>query len=290
MKKENKFIEYSIIAAGTFIIAAAVYFFLMPANLAIGSISGLAIILSNLIRINVSYITLALNIFCLILGFVLIGNEFGFKTVFTSVLMPLFLRLFEYLFPNFSSLTGESFIDMICYCLVVSIGLAILFVRNASSGGLDIIAKILNKYLKMELGTAMSASGIFVSLSSLFFYDTKTVIVSLIGTYLNGVVLDKFIFGLDEKKKVCIISKHFEEIKNYILFELHSGATVYESFGAYGDMPKRLELQVIVDKSEYLKLMKFMNKIDPKAFMTVYTLKTITYISPKYPNGEIQGK
>lgn len=281
MKRTEIIREYTIITLGTLVIAAAVYFFLVPANLAVGSISGLAVVISQFLPLPVSYITFGLNMICLVLGFVLIGNEFGAKTVYTSILMPLFLRAFEHLFPGFTSLTEDAFLDMLCYCFVVSIGLALLFLRNASSGGLDIIAKILNKYFRMDLGAAMSASGMVVALLSALCYDKKIVIISLIGTYLNGIILDKFIFGLDEKKKVCIISPRFEEIKDFILNELHSGATVYESFGAYGDMPKRLEIQTIVDKSEYSALMKFMNRIDPKAFMTVYTLKTITYISKK---------
>lgn len=281
MKRTEFIREYGIITFGTLVIAAAVFFFLVPANLAVGSISGLAVVISQFLPLPVSYITFGLNMICLVLGFVLIGNEFGAKTVYTSILMPLFLRGFEYLFPGFTSMTEDPFLDMLCYCFVVSIGLALLFLRNASSGGLDIIAKILNKYFRMDLGAAMSSSGVVVALLSALCYDKKIVIISLIGTYLNGVILDKFIFGLDEKKKVCIISPHFEEIKDFILNELHSGATVYESFGAYGDMPKRLEIQTIVDKSEYSALMKYMNRIDPKAFMTVYTLKTITYISKK---------
>ena len=171
--------------------------------------------------------------------------------------------------------------DMLCYCFVVSIGLALLFVRNASSGGLDIAAKILNKYLRMDLGKAMSTSGIVVALLSALCYDKKVVIVSLIGTYLNGIILDRFIFGLDQKKKVCIISPKFEEIRKFIVEELHSGATVYEARGAYGYMKTRLEIQGIVDKNDYLALMKFMQKVDPTAFMTIYTVNQIQYISPK---------
>lgn len=281
MKNEKVWKEYLMITGGTMIIAAAVFFFLVPSHLAVGSVSGLAVVISRFLPVPVSYITFGLNMICLVLGFLLIGNEFGAKTVYTSILMPLFLWIFERIFPNFQSMTQDPFLDMLCYCFVVSIGLALLFLRNASSGGLDIIAKILNQYLRMDLGAAMSASGLVVSLLSALCYDRKVVIISLIGTYLNGVILDKFIFGLDEKKKVCIISPKFEEIRQFLLYELHSGATVYEAFGAYGDMPKRLEIQVIVDKNEYAALMKFMAKTDPKAFMTVYTLKTITYISKK---------
>lgn len=281
MKRNSLIWEYLIITLGTLVIAGAVFFFLIPSHLAVGSISGLAVVLSRFIPVNVSYLTFGLNAICLILGFLLIGNEFGVKTVYTSLLMPGFLWLLERLFPDFRSLTADPFLDMLCYCFVVSAGLALLFLRNASSGGLDIAAKILNKYFRMELGVAMSVSGLAVALLSALCYDSRTVIISLMGTYFNGVILDKFIFGMDGKKKMCIISSHFEEIRDFILNTLYSGATVYEAIGAYGDMPHRPELQVIVDKSEYAAIMKFMEKTDPKAFITVYTVKKINYISPK---------
>ena len=281
MKRNSLIWEYLIITLGTLIIAGAVFFFLIPSHLAVGSISGLAVVLSRFIPVNVSYLTFGLNAICLILGFLLIGNEFGVKTVYTSLLMPGFLWLLERLFPDFRSLTADPFLDMLCYCFVVSAGLALLFLRNASSGGLDIAAKILNKYFRMELGVAMSVSGLAVALLSALCYDSRTVIISLMGTYFNGVILDKFLFGMDGKKKMCIISSHFEEIRDFILNTLHSGATVYEAIGAYGDMPHRPELQVIVDKSEYAAIMKFMEKTDPTAFITVYTVKKINYISPK---------
>lgn len=281
MKRNSLIWEYLIITLGTLVIAGAVFFFLIPSHLAVGSISGLAVVLSRFIPVNVSYLTFGLNAICLILGFLLIGNEFGVKTVYTSLLMPGFLWLLERLFPDFRSLTADPFLDMLCYCFVVSAGLALLFLRNASSGGLDIAAKILNKYFRMDLGVAMSVSGLAVALLSALCYDSRTVIISLMGTYFNGVILDKFIFGMDGKKKMCIISSHFEEIRDFILNTLHSGATVYEAIGAYGDMPHRPELQVIVDKSEYAAIMKFMEKTDPTAFITVYTVKKINYISPK---------
>ena len=281
MKRNSLIWEYLVITLGTLVIAGAVFFFLIPSHLAVGSISGLAVVLSRFIPVNVSYLTFGLNAICLILGFLLIGNEFGVKTVYTSLLMPGFLWLLERLFPDFRSLTADPFLDMLCYCFVVSAGLALLFLRNASSGGLDIAAKILNKYFRMELGVAMSVSGLAVALLSALCYDSRTVIISLMGTYFNGVILDKFIFGMDGKKKMCIISSHFEEIRDFILNPLHSGATVYEAIGAYGDMPHRPELQVIVDKSEYAAIMKFMEKTDPTAFITVYTVKKINYISPK---------
>lgn len=190
------------ISLGTLIVAAAVYFFMLPSNVSIGSGAALAMILSNFIPLPVSAITLGLNIILLIIGFILIGPEFGAKTVFCSILMPGYMAVFEVVFPNFQSITNDPFLDMICYILVVGIGLAILFSCNASSGGLDIVAKIMNKYLRMEMGQAMSVSGMLVALASALCYDSKTVVLSVLGTYFGGMVVDHFIFGINIKRRV----------------------------------------------------------------------------------------
>lgn len=268
--------EFTMITIGTAIIAAAVYFLLMPSHLVIASISGLAIVLENFIPLPVSAITMILNVVLLIIGIIFIGKEFGGKTIYTSILLPSFIGIFEVVFPNVTSPTNDAFLDMVCYIFVVSIGLAILFNRNASSGGLDIVAKLMNKYLHMELGNAMSISGMVVALSSGFVYDTKTLLLSVLGTYLNGIVLDHFIFGSNLKKRVCIVSKKEEEIRNFIIHELHSGATIYEAIGAYNMEPKR-EIITIVDKNEYVKLMNFIEKTDCEAFVTIYTVNKIIY-------------
>lgn len=268
--------ETLILTVAVAIIAAAVYFFLVPSHTSISSISGLGIVLTNFIPLPLSAITMVLNVVLLVIGFMTCGKEFGQKTVYTSVLLPVFLGLFERLFPNFVSITGSQELDVLCYILVVSIGLSILFNRNASSGGLDIVAKVMNKYLHIELGRAMSLSGMCVALSAALVYDKKTVVLSVLGTYFNGLVLDHFIFDHNIKRRVCIITKKEEELRHFILTDLHSGATVYESYGAY-NMEKRREIITIVDKGEYQKLMNFMNREDPRAFITVYTVSDMRY-------------
>ena len=268
--------ETVILTVAVAIIAAAVYFFLVPSHTSVSSISGLGIVLSNFVPLQLSAITMILNVVLLIIGFFTCGREFGVKTVYTSVMLPLFLGLFEIIFPNFGSMTDRQELDVLCYVLVVSVGLSILFNRNASSGGLDIVAKIMNKYLHMELGKAMSLSGMCVALSAALVYDKKTVVLSILGTYFNGIVLDHFIFDHNIKRRVCIITKKEEELRQFIIHDLHSGATIYEAIGAY-NMEKRREIITIVDKGEYQKLMKFINQEDPKAFITVYNVSNMRY-------------
>ncbi len=274
MKKGALLQEYAAITLGTLIVSAAVYFFLIPSQVTVGSITGLVVLISNFLPFRISVMTFVLNTLLLILGFFTIGREFGGKTVYTSILMPVFLGALEELFPNQQSLTGDSFLDMIGYIFVVSIGLAILFNLNASSGGLDIIAKILNKYLHIELGKAMTIAGMCTALTSVFAYEPKIVFLSVLGTYLNGVVLDHFILGFNTRKRVCIISEKQEELLRFLTEEMHSGATLYEATGAY-NRQKRTEIITIVNRNEYSKLLNWLHREDPNAFVTVYTVGEI---------------
>ena len=273
-------IEINILTIAIAIIAVAVYFFLVPSHTSISSMSGLGIVLSNFVPLPLSAITMILNVVLLIIGFFTCGKEFGLKTVYTSVMLPVFLGIFENIFPNTGSITNSQELDVLCYILVVSVGLSILFNRNASSGGLDIVAKIMNKYFHMELGKAMSLSGMCVALSAALVYDKKTVVLSVLGTYFNGIVLDHFIFEHNIKRRVCIITKKEEELRQFIVRDLHSGATIYEAIGAY-NMEKRNEIITIVDKGEYQKLMKYINQEDPEAFITVYTVSDMRYLPKK---------
>lgn len=277
--------ELFTLTAAVAIIAAAVYFFLVPSHASVSSISGLGIILTNFIPLPLSVITMVLNVVLLIIGFITCGREFGTKTVYTSILLPVFIGIFERIFPNIGSLTKTQELDVLCYVLVVSVGLSILFNMNASSGGLDIVAKIMNKYLHIELGKAMSLAGMCVALSAALVYDKKTVVLSVLGTYFNGMVVDHFIFGQNLKRRVCIITKYEEELRNFILHELHSGATIYDAIGAY-NLDKRHEIITIVDKNEYQKLMNYINNLDPKAFITVYTVAEMRYQQKVLENEE----
>lgn len=268
--------EIVILTVAVAIIAAAVYFFLVPSHTSVSSISGLSIVLSNFVPLPVSAITMILNVVLLFIGFLTCGREFGAKTVYTSILLPVFIGIFEKIFDGYVSITGSQELDVICYILVVSVGLSILFNRNASSGGLDIVAKIMNKYLHMELGKAMSLSGMCVALSAALVYDKKTVVLSILGTYFNGIVLDHFIFDHNIKRRVCIITEKEEAVRQFIIHDLHSGATIYEAIGAY-NMQKHNEIITIVDKSEYQQLMAYINREDPKAFITVYNVSDMQY-------------
>ena len=276
--------ELAVITIGTLIVAVAVYFFMQPSGVAIGSGAALAMILANFIPLPVSTILLALNVLLLIIGFLLIGPEFGAKTVYCALLMPVIIGAFERIFPAFQSITGDPLLDMVCYILVVGVGLSYLFSCNASSGGLDIVAKLMNKYLRMDLGQAMSVSGMVVAACSALNPDPdpKIVVLSLLGTYFGGMMVDHFIFGLNIKRRVCILSPRVDDIVHYILHELHSGASLNQTIGAYDNVTRK-EIITIVNKQEYRLLMDYVRKVDPKAFVTVYSVSEVRY-TPKTHN------
>lgn len=266
--------EYAIITAGIFLTAAAVYFFMMPANIVLGSITGLAMVLVNFIPVQVSVMTFILNVFCLVIGFLLVGKEFGAKTVYTSILLPVFLYVLELLFPNNSSLTNDLLLDTLCCIILISIGQTLMFNANASSGGLDIVAKILNKYFHLELGKGIALAGILTVATTILVYDAKTLIVGILGTYFNGLVLDEYISGFARRKRVCFLSEKYQEIAEYIMHDIKRGVTLYEARGGY-DQSKKVEVQTILTQNEYGQLIDYIHKTDPKAFVTVSTVSEV---------------
>lgn len=278
MKEKNKakniLKEYVTITVGMFIVSAAVYYLMMPNSFVVGSISGLVMVLANFIPLKVSTMTMILNVALLIIGIVFVGKEFGGKTVITSLMLPVYLRIFETVTPDVPPLTDDMFINMLCHILVISIGQAILFNVNASSGGLDVVAKVLNKYLHFEIGKSLTIAGFVTAATSILVYDRKTLVVSLLGTYLYGIVLDNFIDGFSIRKRVCILSKKYPEIQQFVVHELHRGATLYPAVGGLGNQ-EQTEVVTILEKSEYAKLLAFIHETDQSAFVTVSTVSEV---------------
>ena len=266
--------EYSIVTIGTLIVATGVFFFMLPSNVVAGSLTGLVMVLTNFMPLKISVLTFILNAFLLVIGFIFIGKEFGGKTVYASVLLPIFLGIFEFAFPNNQSLTNDVLLDTVCYLLVVSVGIALLFRVNASSGGLDIVAKILNKYAHIELGKAMSIAGMVTAFSSILVYDKKTLVMSILATYVNGIILDNFIDGYNRRKRVCILSSNYEQIQDFITNELKRGVTLYQAIGGY-KKEEKTEIVTILTRSEYGALLNYLHSIDKSAFVTVSTVNEV---------------
>lgn len=266
--KENKISlgEMLVLLAGMGMIAACVHYIMIEDGLVMGSISGLVIVIMKVIPMSASTLTFILNIGLFIIGYIFIGKEFGLKTMLASVLLPLYMRLFEAISPNPESLSGNLVIDIVVLMVVLSFGQALLFHINASSGGLDIVVKLMNKYLHMKIGTALQISGLVICALSFFTYGRETMVIGMVVTYVNGIVIDHFSDGFLIKKKVCVISDKYEEIQKFIIHDLRRGATLYEVYGG-ATGKKRVELQTILEKSEYARLLAFIAEKDPCAFM-----------------------
>ena len=266
--------EVPILTIGMFITAAAVHFFLVPSKLIIGSISGLSIVLNIATGIPISIWTLIINSFLLVLAYFLIGKEFGLKTVYTALILSPFLAFFERFMPVKESIMKDPWLDLLCFVFILGLAQTILFRLNASTGGLDIIAKIVNKYFHVELGTSVTIAGALICCSAFFVYDLRTVIIGLIGTYMNGLILDHFTMGFNARKRVCIISKEHEQIRDFIVNELHRGASLYHLQGGM-IKDEKTEIVSIMTRNEFSFLMDFLKQNEIDSFITAGSVSEI---------------
>lgn len=269
-------IDFILITIGTIICGVATYFFMVPSNLAIASVSGVAILIGKFVPLSKALLILILNLVLLVISWFFVGREFTIKSIYPSVGLPVVMMILGHYTPNYHGVMNDQFLDMICYLFLCDLGIALMFVRNVSSGGLDVLYKMANKYLNIDFGVATSVVGLFISAPAIFIYDPKTGVLSILGTYVTGIIIDHYVFGMTTKLKVCILSKKNDEICEYIINELHSGVTRYEASGGFtGD--KFDEINVIVNRNEYAKLMKHLREVDPDAFATVTNIHDVMY-------------
>ena len=269
-------IDFILITIGTIICGVATYFFMVPSNLAIASVSGVAILIGKFVPLSKAILILILNLVLLIISWFFVGREFTIKSIYPSIGLPVVMMILGHYTPNYHGVMNDQFLDMICYLFLCDLGIALMVVRNASSGGLDVLYKMANKYLNIDFGVATSVIGLFISAPAIFIYDPKTGVLSILGTYVTGIIIDHYVFGMTTKLKVCILSKKNDEICEYIINELHSGVTRYEASGGFtGD--KFDEINVIVNRNEYAKLMKHLREVDPDAFATVTNIHDVMY-------------
>lgn len=282
LKTKKFWIELIIMTVGMLITACAVYYFLVPSKLIIGTISGLSIVISGVseqlfgFALPVSTVILVVNAILLVLAYFLIGKEFGTKTVYTALILGPLMRILEKNFPyeNFiqqgaatPSIMGDVWFDLCCFVLLLSAAQAVLFSINASTGGLDILAKIVNKYLHFDIGKSVTVAGACICCTAFAINPFHMVVIGLIGTWINGLVVDYFTASLNNRKRVCIVSKDYDRIRRFIIDDLVRGCTLYEVIGGYSN-EKSIELEALLTKDEFSKLMEHINKNEIKAFIT----------------------
>ena len=267
MSKKVK--EFLYIHLGVFMVSLGLYVFLMPSNLATGGANGLAIVINHFIpALPVGIIMILINIILFITAFILIGKSFGFKTIYASLSVSLMVFLLEKIFPMNESLTGDILLELIFGIVITGVGMGIVFNQNASTGGTDISAKILNKFFHINLGKAVFLSDILITIFSAFAFGINLAMYAMLGVLINSFVIDYIIDGLNLKKEVTIISDHFDEIKRYIIKQMDRSFTVYYGKGGYSDVDRKI-MVVIISKREFIRLRAFINELDPKAFVTV---------------------
>ena len=277
--------ELIIMTLGMAVGAAGVYYFLMPSKLIIGSISGLSIVLAEIFGnwgwvVKVSTIILVLNAFLLVLAWILIGAECGAKTVYTALILGPLVELWNKVLPvekvitEGTSVMNDPWLDLICFVLMLSISQAILFRINASTGGLDILAKIVNKYLHFEIGTSVTIAGALICCSAFAINPFRLVVIGLIGTWINGIAVDYFTDTLNKRKRVCIISEHHEEIRQHIVKTLDRGCSVYHLEGGYSG-EKKVEIVSLLTQNEYADLLTWLKEKKFDVFITAGNVSEI---------------
>ena len=284
-------VELLIMTLGMFMTGICVYYFLVPSKLIVGSISGLSIVLTNIfqgigVNISLSMMITIINAILLILAYLLIGKEFGLKTVYCALILGPMTKVCEWIYPweNFAtpneylvnmgvapdqafSVMGNPWFDLLCCVVILSAAQTLMFSINASTGGLDILAKIVNKYLHFDMGKSVSVAGAIICLTAFAINPFQMVVIGLIATWINGLVVNLFTANLNQRKRVCIVSKDYDRIRHSIIDELHRGCTLYEVIGGYTN-EKSIELESLLTNDEFSKLMEYLGKNEIKAFTT----------------------
>lgn len=333
--------EFIVMNIGISIGAAAVYYFLMPSHLIIGTISGLSIVLNTIFggtADTFSYWVMGINAILLLLAFILIGNEFGAKTVYTAMILGPLTQLCDRIYP-YTTFThkviensdvlaqlqtgasvldangnpyllsragevleqvrdsvmsaglgmGDVWFDLVCFVLLLSACQAILFRINASSGGLDILAKIINKYLHFDIGMSVSIGGALICCTAFMINDFRMVVIGLIGTWINGVVVNYFTATMDLRKRVCIITTEYEKVRSYIVKDLLRGCSLYHVEGGYS-REEYIEIQALLTQEEFANVLAFMRDNKIQAFTTAGNCSEVYGLWAKHKkrNGKLE--
>jgi len=263
------FKRFLFINIGLVILACGLYFFLIPSKLAVGGATGLAMVISNLIpSINYGIILGLINIILFIVAFIFLGKEFGGYTLYSSLALSGIITVLEYLAPMTKPFTDDLLINLIFGILIAGVGMGIVFNQNASTGGTDIVAKIINKYFHVDMGKSLLIPDFFITLFAGFVFGPRLGMYALLGVVINSVVIDKMIAGFNVKINMIIISDEFDAINTFIINELIRGTTIYHATGGYSKEDKRI-INTIVERDEYIKIRDFVREIDKRAFVSI---------------------
>ena len=266
--KKRIVLEYVWITLAVILMDIGIYVFKFPNNFSFGGVSGMAVVISNFTILSPSQINLVINILLLILGFVVLGKDFGIRTAYVTVVSSILLNVFEIFFPVSHPLTNEITLELCFAILLPAIASAMLFYENASGGGTDIIAMIIRKYSTMNVSTALLFTDMVVVICAFLVFDTLTGLCSILGLVAKSLVIDKVIERMKLNKYFTIVSTNPDPICDYITKELHHSATTYHAQGAYSHKD-RVIILTVVDVKQAIYLERFIKKTEPSAFVMV---------------------
>lgn len=271
---------------GSTMVVLSLHFFLIPSHLAVGGASGLAILLSKIVRFfDTGQILLVLNVILFAMGFYFLGANFGFYTLYSALYLAGLLWLMESLAPVSHAVTDDTLINLIFGVGISSTGIAIVINQGASTGGTDIVAKIIEKYTRLSFGGGLMLTDGLITLGAGIIFSPKAGMYSLLGVVINSLVIDRFLQGFDSKFAVTIITKEFERVNNLILKDLNRGTTIYRATGGFSNV-ERAVLTTVLDRRSYVKLKQAIKEIDAHAFMYVSNVNEVegegfTFSSPE---------
>ncbi|MBU5592579.1 YitT family protein [Clostridium sp. MSJ-4] len=274
LNKKKIIKEYAFITFGIILVAIAVEYFFIPNNIAEGGVAGLSIVIHNYLpNISVEAMTLILNLILFIVGFLVLGGSFGLKTIYSALSLSVIMWIIKNLF-NPMSPTNDLLLATIFGTLITATGLAIVFNQNSSTGGTDIIAKIINKYLHLDIGKALFSVDILVVLAGALTFGFEIGMYAFLSVILNGNIIDSVIDGFNACKQVMIVTEKHKEISEFIMKDLERGCTIFEGKGAYSSKYNSV-LYTVLGRREFIKLKNFIKESDPKAFITVNEVKEV---------------
>jgi len=266
----GKFIKrFMMINLGVFIMASGLYLFLVPANLAVGGVTGLAMVIKNYVPwLNLGVLMILFNVILFMLAFVIIGREFGGFTIYCSFFLSGVIGVFEWILPHYGGIVDDLLLNLIFGIVIQGIGMALIFYENASTGGTDIIAKIINKFTNIDIGKSLFLSDVLITLAAGIAFGPVLGLYACLGILMNGMVIDKVIAGFETKIHALIISKEDEAISDFIHKNLKRGTTSLSGVGGYSKDMKNI-VSVVLSRKEYMQLKHFVSQVDPRAFISV---------------------
>lgn len=261
--------DFLLINFGLLLVALGICFFKVPNHFATGGVSGLAIIFSDFFpNIDVGSMMMIINIILMIVGFFFLGSDFGSKTVYSSFALSGFVWIIQKIFPLNQPLTNDMMLELVFSIIFPAVGSAIVFNRNASTGGTDIVAKILSKFTNLNIGKTLLITDFFIAVGAGAVFGIKIGLYSVLGLILKAFMIDMVIEGLNVSKQMVIISSKPDDVKRYIVNELHRGATVYKAEGAFTHNQEEV-ISTVLGRRQAIKLRTYIRSIDRSAFITI---------------------